>query len=220
MDTIDQIAKSQHLVAAERIRSMRIDGLFPTPIGFSSLERQLSEKEMAFLMSQQTRTNQGNTTSKDNYILRNKCLASLRQFIEDAVDDYVTSTINPKGNVKLRITQSWVNYTEQGQYHHKHAHPNSLVSGVFYVQANTETDKIYFYRDGYQQIKLPPQEWNAFNSDSWWFAVGTGMLVLFPSSLTHMVETVQSDQTRISLAFNTFPVGVIGSEQELTELRL
>lgn len=220
MDTIDQIAKSQHLVAAERVRSMRIEGLFPIPIGFSSLDRQLSEKEMSFLVSQETRANQGNTTSKDSYILRNKCLASLRQFIEDAVDDYVTSTINQKDNVKLRITQSWVNYTEHGQYHHKHAHSNSFVSGVFYVQASTETDKIYFYRDGYQQIELPTNEWNAFNSKSWWFSVGTGILILFPSSLTHMVETVQSDETRISLAFNTFPVGVIGSEQELTQLQL
>jgi hypothetical protein len=31
------------------------------------------------------------------------------------------------------ITQSWLNYTETNQYHHKHEHPNSLVSGVFYV---------------------------------------------------------------------------------------
>ena len=220
MDTIDQIANSQHLVAGERIKSMRVEGLFPTPIGFRSLDRQLSEKEISFLLSQQTRGNQGNTTSTDSYILRNKCLASLRQFIEDAVDDYVASTINPKGNVKLRITQSWVNYTEQGQYHHKHSHPNSLVSGVFYVQANKETDKIYFYRDGYQQIKLPPQEWNVFNSDSWWFSVETGMLALFPSSLTHMVETVESNETRISIAFNVFPIGTIGDELGLTELKL
>ena len=199
---------------------MRVEGLFPTPIGFSLLDRSLSENEMLFLVSQETRRNESNTVSKDSYILRNKCLASLRQFIEDAVDEYVTSTINPKGDVKLRITQSWVNYTEKGQYHHKHSHPNSLVSGVFYVQANTATDKIHFYRSGYQQINIPPQEWNLYNSESWWFSVGTGMLVLFPSSLTHMVETVQSEETRISLAFNTFPVGVIGSEQDLAAVKI
>ncbi len=35
-----------------------------------------------------------------------------------------------------------------------------------------------------------------------------------------MVQTVESDQTRISLAFNTFPVGNIGEELDLTGLQL
>jgi hypothetical protein len=68
-------------------------------------------------------------------------------------------------------------------------------------------------------VKLPPEEWNVWNSDSWWFEVGTGDLVLFPSSLTHMVDTVQG-QTRISLSFNTFPVGIVGEEMDLTGLKL
>jgi hypothetical protein len=43
--------------------------------------------------------------------------------------------------------------------------------------------------------------------------------MLFPSSLTHMVETVQGDD-RVSLAFNTFPAGYVGDESSLTELHL
>jgi len=58
-----------------------------------------------------------------------------------------------------------------------------------------------------------------YNSESWWFEVGTGDLLLFPSSLTHMVETVQEDE-RISLSFNTFPVGYVGDESSLTALHL
>ena len=162
----------------------------------------------------------GNTTSKDNTILKNKELTKLRDFLETSISEYFKTVYNPKHQVNLKITQSWTNYTENGQYHHKHAHPNSFVSGVFYVQANKEKDKIYFYRDGYQQIKFPPSEWNVWNSESWWFEVGTGDLILFPSSLTHMVETVQHDQTRISLSFNTFPVGQVGDEMNLTGLSL
>ena len=45
-------------------------------------------------------------------------------------------------------------------------------------------------------------------------------MVLFPSSLTHMVETVQGDQQRISLSFNTFPVGSVGDEMNLTGLQI
>ena len=35
-----------------------------------------------------------------------------------------------------------------------------------------------------------------------------------------MVQTVESDQTRISLSFNTFPVGSVGEEMDLTGLKL
>lgn len=197
-----------------------IHNLFPIPVGIYKLDRDLTDDELDFIKVQDTRPNQGNTTSKDNTILRNTELTNLRDFIETKVSEYFATIHNPKHDVSLRVTQSWCNYTEPGQYHHKHAHPNSFVSGVFYPQANRETDRIYFYRDNYQQIKFPPSEWNVWNSDSWWFEVGTGDLILFPSSLTHMVETVKGEQTRISLSFNTFPVGVVGEEMDLTGLKL
>lgn len=199
---------------------MPIHNLFPKPVGIYKLDRDLTEKEVDFIKGQETRPNMGNTTSVNNIILRHKQMTKLRDFIESSVSEYFKSVYNPKNNVSLRITQSWCNYTEPGQHHHKHAHPNSFVSGVFYLQANRETDKIYFFRDGFQQIKLPPENWNTWNSDSWWFDVGAGDLVLFPSSLEHMVETVQGDQTRISLSFNTFPVGVVGEEMSLTGLEI
>jgi len=152
-------------------------------------------------------------------VLRDPALTSLRSFIEDSVSDYFKNTVNPKHNVSLRVTQSWCNYSEPGQYHHKHAHPNSYISGVFYVQTNAD-DKIYFYRDGWQQIKFPPEQWNPYNSESWWFEATAGKLILFPSSLTHMVPEVKGDDVRISLSFNTFPVGVVGEEMDLTGLKL
>ena len=197
-----------------------IHSLFPTAVAIYQLDRELTEKELSFIKGQETRANMGNVTSTDNTILRNRSMTKLRDFIESSVSEYFKSIYSPKHDVSLRVTQSWINYTEPGQYHHKHAHPNSFVSGVFYPQANRETDKIYFYRDGFQQIKFPPSDWNIWNSESWWFEVGTGDLVLFPSSLTHMVETVKGEDTRISLSFNTFPVGNIGEEVDLTGLKL
>jgi uncharacterized protein (TIGR02466 family) len=197
-----------------------LHNLFPQPVGIYKLDRDLTAKELSFIKGQETRPNMGNTTSVDNTILRNKELTKLRDFIETSVSDYFTTVHNPKHKVNLKITQSWCNYTEPGQWHHKHEHPNSFVSGVFYPQANRATDKIYFYRSGFQQIRFPPENWNVWNSESWWFEVGTGDLILFPSSLTHMVETVQGNQTRISLSFNTFPVGSIGEDVSLTGLQI
>ncbi len=197
-----------------------LHNLFPQPVGIYKIDRDLTEEELSFIKGQETRKNTGNRTSVAHTVLRDRAMTKLRDFIETSVSDYFTTVHNPKHKVNLRITQSWFNYTEPGEWHHRHSHPNSFVSGVFYPQANRETDRIYFYRDAYQQIKLPPENWNVWNSESWWFEVGTGDLVLFPSSLQHMVETVQGDQTRISLSFNTFPVGNVGDEVSLTGLQV
>lgn len=197
---------------------MNFHGLFATPVGFGE-NYELTEDELAFITEQETRSNMGNTTSVNNKLLSHVSMGKLCDHIQAQIDAYFAATFNPKYKVKLKITQSWANYTKENQWHHKHAHPNSLVSGVFYVKADKEKDKIFFYRDGYQQIKMPPKEWNAWNSESWWFSVGTGEIILFPSGLTHMVETVKGED-RISISFNTFPKGYIGEDLDLTGLHL
>jgi uncharacterized protein (TIGR02466 family) len=198
---------------------MNMHHLFPIAIGMFDLDRQLTDEELLFFRGQETRPNMGNSTSTDNFILRQQNMTGLRGWIEDCVAEYFKATSNPTHDVHLRITQSWLNYSEQGQFHHKHAHPNSFVSGVFYINTNPD-DRIYFYKDGYEQIKFPPKEWNIYNSESWWFEAITGRLILFPSSLQHMVPNVQGEDVRISLSFNTFPVGIVGEEMSLTGLKL
>lgn len=198
---------------------MQIYNLFPTPVIKFELGRDFTSEEMTFVDSQPTHRNTGNTTSDDAYVLRHWTMASVKKFVDDSVAEYLKTVYAPKYDMSLRLTQSWLNYTKPGEFHHKHAHQNSLVSGVFYIKADPSKDKIYFYRDGYQQIKIPTENFNLYNSESWWFEVGTGDLMLFPSNLTHMVETVQ-DGERVSLAFNTFPVGYVGEEVSLTALHL
>jgi uncharacterized protein (TIGR02466 family) len=194
--------------------------LFPIPVAKFELGRDFTSDEIAFVDSQPTSKNAGNTRSKDSYVLQHWTMANLKTFTEACVSEYLKAVYAPKKHdVSLRLTQSWLNYTKPGEFHHKHAHPNSFVSGVLYLKAARAKDKIYFYKDVYQQIKLATDQWNLHNSDSWWFEVGTGDLMLFPSSLTHMVETVQDDE-RVSLAFNTFPVGYVGEEESLTGLNI
>ena len=200
-------------------KRLNLYSLFPTPVAKFDLGREFSAEELDFVGSQETHKNMGNTTSNNRYVLRDDTMAKLREFTESAVAEYLKSIYAPKNDVSLRITQSWLNYTKPGEFHHKHAHPNSFVSGVLYIKASSERDKIYFYKDGYEQIKLPVDQFNLFNSTSWWLPVETGRLMLFPSNLTHMVETVK-EEDRISLSFNTFPVGYVGEEETLTALHV
>jgi uncharacterized protein (TIGR02466 family) len=197
-----------------------IENLFPTAVGFYDLDRPVTEKELQFIKDLETRANDGNTTSIDNYLLKSKEMKRITAFIDKCVQDYFQEVYAPKHKVKPYVTQSWANYTMKGQFHHKHAHPNSVISGVFYVAADAAKDRIFFYKDKYQQVKVTTESWNCWNSESWWFEVAAGKVVLFPSHLTHMVETVQAENIRISIAFNTFLEGVIGENKDLTELLL
>jgi uncharacterized protein (TIGR02466 family) len=199
-----------------------INGIFPTPIYISKIDRKLTIKELSFIDKSKLNiiNNEGNTTSKNNYILNNKEFKDLKKKLDLIVHDYFDKVISSKNTIIPYITQSWINYTETNQYHHKHLHPNSLVSGVFYINCDDKYDKIKFYNETYKTIKPEVKEWNIWNSESWWFPVKTGDIILFPSSLTHMVETKQGDNTRISLAFNVFIKGTVGNNISLSELIL
>ena len=199
-----------------------INGIFPTPIYISKLGRNLTKKELSFIDKSKLDVykNEGNTTSNNNYILNEKFFFNIKKELNLKVQDYFDKVISPANKITPYITQSWLNYTETNQYHHKHTHPNSLVSGVFYINCHKENDKIKFFNNNYKTIQLETKNWNLYNSGTWWFTVKTGDVILFPSSLSHMVETKQGDNTRISLAFNVFIKGTLGDNKELTELIL
>lgn len=193
--------------------------LFPTAVSKFELGRDLSNEELEFINSQERYKNLGNNSSINRYVLKTEALKNLNEFIEASVAQYFSKIYSPKQDVKLRITQSWLNYCKKDEFHHKHRHPNSLVSGVFYVKANSETDKIFFYNDYIPKLDIPTNNFNLYNSQTWWLEAHTGYLYLFPSTLEHSVEPVKED-TRISLSFNTFPVGFLGTEESLTALYL
>jgi uncharacterized protein (TIGR02466 family) len=199
-----------------------VNGIFPTPVYMSKLDRDLTKKELSFIDKSKLDfyKNEGNITSNDNYILNQKVFSKLKEDLDLRVQDYFKKVLSTTDAVTPYITQSWLNYTETNQFHHKHAHPNSLVSGVFYVNCHEELDKIKFFNDTYKTIKPEIKDWNLYNSESWWFTVKTGDIILFPSSLTHMVENKEGTNTRISLAFNVFIKGNIGNNKNLTELVL
>jgi len=201
-----------------------IANLFPTPIYMTDMDRPFTKQELKFIKDQKNHTtkNEGNVSSIDNYILNRKELKNIKKIIDTACEDYLKRIICPKEkNLKLYITQSWLNFTEANQYHHQHSHPNSVISGVLYFDCDKENDKIKFTSPkGYQQIVPELKNYNIWNSYTWWFPLESGQLIMFPSSTIHQVDTKKGTNTRISLAFNTFYKGTIGSNSNLTELIL
>ena len=200
-----------------------IEKIFPTPVVCSNIKRSWTDEELTFFdyHKNHTHKNKGNTTSNNHYILNKPEAKSLAEFIIEGIGYYVDKIIQPKNPVEFYITQSWLNYTKPDEYHHIHDHSNSIISGVLYIDADPNHDKIIFHRaHQYQQIKFSSAQGNIFNSGSWLYGVGNGDLVLFPSSLTHSVEQKKGDNIRCSLSFNVFAKGYFGAEEELTALHL
>jgi len=198
-----------------------IQNLFPIPIYTTNMDRPFTKQELQFVKEQKNHCvkNTGNISTEDNYILNKKEFKNIKKFLNECCKDYLNRIISPKNNIELYITQSWLNYTEENQYHHQHAHPNSIISGVLYFDCDKKNDKITFSNPkSYQQIKPETDQYNIWNSDTWWFPLETGKLIMFPSSTTHRVDIKKGNNTRVSLAFNTFYKGKIGSNDKLTEL--
>lgn len=197
---------------------MNILGIFSTPIGKFELEGGMSLEEKQFVLGQPKKPNIGNLTSVDNEILDKAELKKLKAFFETSLNEFFQETYKPATNVCLRITQSWANYSSTGQHHHQHSHRNSVVSGVFYVNTNKDVDKIFFFKDVISQFEITPTEFNVWNSEIWWTFSEEGVLFLFPSNLQHKVETVTGEKERVSISFNSFFLGQMGSKSALTQL--
>jgi uncharacterized protein (TIGR02466 family) len=196
--------------------------IFPTLVMKFNLERDFSNDEISFIHDTKTKVykNYGNYSSTNTFILNEPQMSELKKFCESSLEFYFEEFYKPLTKVKSTITQSWLNYTENNQHHHGHTHPNSLISGVFYISANKDSDRICFCRNDYKQISIAEREKNDYNTDEIEFKVNSGELLLFPSNLIHKVPLKNDKDLRISLAFNSFITGEIVFLRSLNYLKL
>ena len=199
---------------------MPLYSLFPQPVYFSNIKRALTKAETNVInqCKEKTFQNVGNLFSDENYILENPILKNINKELYKIVLDYFNKIVCTSNSITPHFTQSWLNYTKSDEYHHRHSHNNSYVSGVFFIDANKDMDSIKFYKTDPAGIVLEVGTYNTHNATSWWYPVETGDVVLFPSSLSHGVDRKKGKNTRTSLAFNVFFTGTIGDKKGLTEL--
>ena len=202
-----------------------IQSLFPIPIGLYDLDKSFIKSELNYFDSLELRNSLTNKISIDSNILTDKKMNRIEKFCNNSIKDYIKNTYDLEEDVKLYITQSWLNLTLPSEFHHRHSHPNSIVSGVLFIDVDEEKDKIQFYnnsllyRGGAFHFDCISN--NDFNSESWWMPSITGRLYIFPSGLQHDVPADNTrEKERVSLSFNTFLTGNIGDEIQMTKLVL
>lgn len=193
--------------------------LFPTPLYINNINAPLINQQKDYLLNLPKILNMGNLRSESGYIFEYPLFTELKKTINDNIKEYV-NIVYPNSNLDVYITQSWANYTEPNEYHHRHSHPNSFISGVFYVNAIKNEDMIKFYKDLPFIYQINHNQSNNYNSSDVAILVETGDLVLFPSNFQHNVPPTTSKETRISISFNTFIRGNLGDEDSSTALYL
>ena len=200
----------------------KIIDIFPTAVMKFKLGRNLNKTEIDFVNSHESKNyqNTGNKYSKNTFILNEDDMKNISQFCNDSLQTYFEKIINPLTNTNIKITQSWLNYTNTKGFHHEHDHPNSIISGVFYFSADKEKDIISFRRNEYKQIQIFYKQSNDYNTTQTDIKVETGDLVLFPSYISHFVPPVESSKKRVSLAFNSFVYGDIGLPYALNYVKI
>jgi uncharacterized protein (TIGR02466 family) len=198
---------------------MEILNIFPIPIGKFKLNRRLTEDEKDYLINLDIKQNKENFISIDSYVLENDRMQDLKKWINLKITEYYNFIYKPKDFSDIYITQSWVNYASKEESHHKHVHKNSFLSAVFYIKSNPNFGKIIFHKNNTRDIQIESEKFNEYNSNSYYLGVESLDLIIFPSDLMHSVETLQSDDARISLALNTFVKGEIGDTNKLSKLK-
>lgn len=119
----------------------------------------------------------------------------------------------------LVMHEMWANVYRREEDLHQHNHPNSFLSGVYYMTDENSEIEFADPRTDIRSVFMPGQINNFFNAFTFPIKPQKGMFVFFPSWLKHLVVP-QSAGFRVSIAFNLMLEGKIGSRLDKTSAEL
>lgn len=184
--------------------------LFPTPVYYQrNTGFEFTEEELDTIKSISIFQAGEKNLSQDTCIFDNFPLERIRDFCQKHLDIYTKEHCRVKED--FYIHRSWLTTKNPKQEHQIHNHPNSILSGVFYINANPEAGMLEFYNeDNFNFLNrrfnmiYEFEEFNEINSSVWSLEVTSGTMIIFPSWMRHGVTVNQSDDDRICIAFNCF----------------
>jgi uncharacterized protein (TIGR02466 family) len=131
--------------------------------------------------------------------------------LKNKFNEATNKTLNELGfNACFKIYTSWLTLTKPGVNGHSHYHSNYWWSGCYYPSYNNKKVSIIFNRPNKLIIDPNKKHLNCFNRGKVELKIETNTLILFPSYIEHQIGYNDSDENRISLAFNINPVGKVG----------
>jgi uncharacterized protein (TIGR02466 family) len=154
-------------------------------------------------MASVTRSNVGGWHSRST-LHRDERFAVIRGIISRAVFGCAHHLDFDFGSADIVFQELWLNRNRRGDFNRTHVHPNSFLSGSYYVKVPPDSGNLEFYDPIRERVmtRFPLRRHTRGNSQPLEYRCREGMLVIFPSWLQHAVQASRSDEPRISLAFN------------------
>ena len=185
--------------------------LFPTPLFFHDCLDFVSEEWVEWIYSNKDnikntdiRSNAGGWQSMRRLWRIPSFLRYYDYFMKEMYS--VTDELLISGN-QIKLDSMWININGKGHHNLQHNHPNSDLTGVFYIKSNgEESGSIVFanphsYSD-HTLINLLKDKEKLFSDPKISFPPVDGRLFLFPARLSHSVMPNTTDNDRISMSFN------------------
>lgn len=109
-----------------------------------------------------------------------------------------------KDSYKRQIDNYWVNFNKPGMFNKPHLHPNSIFTGVYYAKAEKNCGNIVIHNNPDREFTLQTytDKPNQFTMTNPSYEPSTGLVIIFPSWLSHSVESNYSNTDRISVSFH------------------
>ena len=195
--------------------------LFATPIVKVNINREFTTDELKLLLydipvvKDETTGMTNHQSDMSSVFDHYEELKNIKDFCEREINDYleqIEGVITDKAN--LKITMSWLNRNKSQEEHPPHFHANSYLSGVLYLQCLSDDAIIFSNRlhKFFDNFDFPREKHTIWTAPMIRQKVIEGDLVIFPSWLMHSVEKNEAyDKERVSLSFNTFPIGKMGN---------
>lgn len=197
-----------------------ITPLFATPVYHSYSDLSNLQKEFSVVNNLEFENAKANRVSKNTSVLDLDELYNYKSICNDHLTNFANNVIDCQQ--EFYITNSWIAITEPGKNHHIHYHPNSIISGVLYLQSDNKCGKINFHhKSSFKNsfaFNYDFKQYNLFNSDMWSYSPQTGEILIFPSWLNHSVDINLSQSSRVILGFNAFVKGTFGSNEYSADL--
>jgi uncharacterized protein (TIGR02466 family) len=153
------------------------------------------------------RSNWGGWHSDDDFFDRSEQgHVTLQTLILDAIQQATTS-IAPKFDLDryMMNVEGWVNVANRSCLNTPHDHPAWVWSGCYYVKVPKQ-DKEYGgkveFMDHRTNIRTLTVDGAPCFASKFSVMPKAGMLIIFPSYLRHWVYPNESDESRVSIAFN------------------
>ena len=112
---------------------MELLNLNAIPIAHDKNVYNITQKELDVIKKSPYRPSQkGHSVSQSIYLLNHKTLLPLKKFMLKKAKEYTRDVLEISDEIYM--TQSWSTINITNAFHKTHAHPNTLISLVYYAQ--------------------------------------------------------------------------------------